>query len=272
MIEPLLAIWKTYPYLWGTLILLGITFLGSRFLPKEQRSLIWLSGLANTPAFIFVVFLQEAYWAPDRLGHYILGIEDALVSFVVGAMAWLLAAWPHRHRLGRNPKPGSPWRRYPWFSLPIAGVYLLLVAARVDPMTSLFITLALAGGVFLSLRPDLRSLSLSGLVLFPLCYYFSVKLVYLIWPDFIHQWNLKNFWGNLIGGVPAGELVWAAIFGACWPLCVSCLFQARLLDAAPLAAGDRPRLCQTDRLGGWLANRETGDDFPGLTRSRRGQD
>jgi hypothetical protein len=85
--ELFLSIWRTYPYLWGTLILLGITFLGSRFFPKEQRSLIWLSGLANTPGFIFVVFLEEAYWAPDRLGDSIVGIEDALISFVVGAMA-----------------------------------------------------------------------------------------------------------------------------------------------------------------------------------------
>lgn len=203
--EPILSLWRTYPYLWGTLILLGITFLGSRFYPRKQRPLIWQSGLANTPAFICVVFLEEAYWAPDRLGDYILGIEDVLISFVVGAMAWLVAAWPHRHRLGRDPDPGSSWRRYLWYSPPVAGVYFLLVAARLGPMTSLIVTLLLAWGAFLILRPDLWSLSLSGLLLFPLGYYPCVKMVYLIWPDSVHQWNLKLFWGNLIGGVPAGN-------------------------------------------------------------------
>jgi hypothetical protein len=38
-------------------------------------------------------------------------------------------------------------------------------------------------------------------------------------------WNLNGKWGTLVGGVPLGEVVWAAGYGAFWPLYASFIFE-----------------------------------------------
>jgi hypothetical protein len=233
--------------------------------------LVWLSGLANTPWFIFLVFLEGNYWSPKRLGGFLLGIEDVLISFLVGAMSWLLAAWPHRYRLGRNRLSGSSWRRYPLYTCPVAGVYLLLVWSRLGPMTALIVTLLLAWGVLLLVRPKLWPLSLTGGLLFPLGYYLSVKLLYWIWPDSVQQWNLTVYWGKLIAGVPVGELMWAICFGASWPLLVSCLFQVKVLEKGlgiptvqtSIAQKNRPEVLVCEKNQGQVRRESTRGDTPG---------
>jgi len=222
-------LWKTYPYLWTTLLYLGVLLLGVWPLPRGQRRLVALSGLMNLLAAPFCLFLQGSYWFPKRVGGFPLGPEDFLISFFVAALAWLLAAWPFRHRLHRAQGRESPWRRYALVSSPTVGFYLLLVWVGLDPMTALIITLLVAGGALLFLRPCLWSLSLSGFLIFPPLYLLLVKLCYWVWPESVCQWNLQSFWGQLIGGLPLGEIVWALAYGPSWPVYVGYVFQVSLL-------------------------------------------
>lgn len=208
------------------MLYLGVLLLGHWSLARGQRRLVILSGLMNLLAAPFCLFLQGSYWSPKRVGGFLLGLEDVLFSFFVAALAWLLAAWPFRHRLHLSHQgSGSPWRRYALVSAPTVGFYLLLVWVRVDPMSALIITLLVAGGALLILRRDLWPFSLTGFLIFPPVYLLLVKLCYWIWPESVCQWNLQSFWGQIIGGLPLGELVWALAYGPSWPLYVGYVFQ-----------------------------------------------
>jgi hypothetical protein len=241
MTESVTFLWRTYPFLWATLFYLGVLFLGIWSLPRGQQQMVVLSGLMNLPAAPFCRFLQGSYWAPTRLGGLPLGLEDILVSFLVAALAWLVAAWPFRHRPRKAQGPGSPWWRYALVGTPTAGFYLLLVLfAGVDPMTSLLVSQVGAGGALLLLLPNLWPLCVSGFLLCPPFYCLTIKLMYWIWPEFVYQWNLQTFWGHLIGGIPLGEVVWVMVYGASWPVYVGYVFQAIPLgSAAATKRGDK---------------------------------
>ncbi len=236
VMETITSCLRTYPYFWASVLFLGLLCLSLWPLPRGQRRMGVLSGMMNILAAPFCLFLQGSYWTPKRIGGLPLGPEDILVSFLVASLAGLVAAWPFRHRLGTAQEPGSPWRRYALVGTPTMGLYLLLVLfAGADPMTSLLVIQVAAGGALLRLRPSLWPLSVSGFLLCPPFYCLTVRLMYWIWPEFVYQWNLQTFWGQLIGGIPLGEVVWVMVYGASWPVYVGYVFQAIPLGSSAAA-------------------------------------
>ena len=207
-----------HPYFFANLLTLaGVHLAGYLFLQRAHRRLIILSGLVNLTCFPFLVFLEGEYWQPVRFGGWIIGIEDALCSYDVAALLWLLLSF----RTDISPSLKIDWRRlYTRFML--LGVMISLVFLSgcflgLRGMTSLLVTQLVILPVLYFLKPGTWTLALKGLILYLPVYFLIVRCYFLIWPDFIQQWNLEGPWGPLLLGLPLGEFAWAAGFTLWWP-------------------------------------------------------
>ena len=197
-------------------------------LSSHQRKIVLFSGLASTPVFPLIVFLEENYWTPQRMGGSILGIEDALCSFSVAALAWLVAILPFHHRITMKTGLKTALCRYLVLGSIIVTAFFSLTAAGLLPMSALILSNLIGWMVLIIVRKDLWMVSLFGMLAFAVVHTVVMKLGLSIWSDYLAQWNTENFWGRPICGVPLGEALWAFVYGGGWPLFVSYFLEVRL--------------------------------------------
>jgi hypothetical protein len=220
---------KGYPYLFANILSLMLFLaLGTALLKKEHRNIMVLGGLLNATSFGFLVYLEGVYWSPLRIGGGILGIEDVLCSFDVAAMAWFIVSLIMCRRI----EYGFRWeiflKRFFFLSGLAVSFFLFFCGVGVSGMTSLLCTCVAASLVMLLLKRSLWPLAAVGLFSFTLLYLFVVKIYFLMWPDFVEQWSPAPPWGTRFWGIPLGEISWAAVFGAYWPLFTGHIFNIAL--------------------------------------------
>lgn len=224
----MLGILKAYPYLFANLLTCSVLLCAARLLlrPAQWRMML-LSGLANVPSFGMLIYLEEKYWRPVRIGGWILGLEDALCSFVVAAMAWFIAALFFRDRILLEMRGAMVWCRY----LLVAGfsmaAFLMAFFAGLSGMSALIVACAGVTLFLLATQKPLWPLALLGLFAFPAFYLSVVKVDFWLWPDFVSQWSPQPPWGLRFRGIPLGEIVWSSVFGAYWPLFTTYIFNGR---------------------------------------------
>ncbi len=207
-----------HPYLFANLITFGAVHLVACFFlnPLQNRAII-VSGLINLTCFPFLVFLENEYWNPVRVGGGSLGFEDALCSYDVAALLWLVLSFGVT--ISRDFR--FDWkrliRRFLSLGLGISLVFIAGCLWGLRGMTSLVVTQAVILPFLFFLSPKTLRLALRGVLLYPLVYFVIVKFYFLIWPDFVRQWNLEGPWGTVIMGVPLGEFAWSVGFALWWP-------------------------------------------------------
>ena len=205
-----------------------ITGLARFTLTRAQFALTMLSGLIVLPVLVFVPFLEGNYWHPVRLGGWVIGIEDALISFDSSANAWYLVAVAFGPRLEYRYQFGRSLRRYLLAIVVPAAIYLAGIRLRWDPMTALLLTYLLAGFVFWCWhRSDWRFIVIGGFG-YCLTLYAIERVSFGFFPGMIQQWNLDGPWGAVIAGLPLGEIVWALLYGAYWPLFTALVYEVTL--------------------------------------------
>jgi hypothetical protein len=213
---------KAYPYLCTNTITIAFLLIAGWFvLTRAQWKTMVLCGLANAPSFPFLLLLEHQYWSPVRLGGWTLGIEDILCSFAVAAMAWFVIGWFFADRIPLLVRWKTLLIRYAMLATGSGIAFLLLTfLTDLSGMTALILTcLVLAAGLFLW-RRSLWPVVLVSLLGFPLFYLCIVKVYFLIWPEFVHQWNSAAPWGRTVLGIPFGEIAWSVVFSLYWPLFV----------------------------------------------------
>ncbi len=210
---------KNHPYLianipWFFLLAIVVSLVR----PENYRRLSLWSGLACLPCSILALIHNESYWNPIRLGNWPIGIEDLVFTFAAGTMGWLLAAWPFRYRLSINIRLSLWVRRAGFTGMIFGGLCLLLWQAGINGLENTLLAGILILPVLLLRKPALWSLAGSGILLYLPIYALIVKIQLLIWPDYIQQWTLIGPFGIIFLGVPVGELVYALVFAAVWPV------------------------------------------------------
>ncbi len=223
-----LKLLQTYPYLFANLpvALLLLTVLAiKRRNPLFRMALI--SGITGVPCTLAVLREQE-YWRPPRLGGVPWGLEDAVFFFAAGAAAWLCATWGRRDLT----VPEKLWRPMAVWRLLGCGVVtgslsLCLLVRGADYMSSLLLPLIPLVGLLVILRPRLRRLALVGPAIFVPIYIAMVNLQFALWPRYILCWNRESPWARIVLGIPAGEIAWAVLFSAAWPLAMAFVFDVR---------------------------------------------
>jgi len=197
-------------------------------LPREQFRLMNFAGLANSTSGAFSYFLEYNYWTPPRLGGFRIGIEDFLISYAVGLMAWLVVALLWRRQLQVSLDWFLAFRRFLALASLCYVTYLVMVQVNVNPMTALIVICVGLVAFLLCLKPGNWPLALTGSITFSLTWFAVCVIVFSLLPDFLLTWNLSGSWGWSLFGVPAGEIFWAAAFGAVLPLLTGYVFGVRI--------------------------------------------
>jgi hypothetical protein len=226
---------EEYPYFFanalGTLLSLGV---GALTLSRAQLRLSVLSGLLSAPCFLFMPLLERHYWQPRRFGGRSLGAEDVLCSFMVAAMAWAVVAVVLRGRLSdRIVRSGLP-RRYNLTCGVSICLFVAGLAAGLSAMSALIGACAVMAAVLLWANRRAWPLAVVGTCGFGAAWFAAVRLFFWLWPEFAHQWNPGSAWSAPVLGVPLGELTWAIVFGAYWPLFVAYVLRIEFVSSRPV--------------------------------------
>ena len=208
----------THPYAALNLLLAMSAGVALAFSPSNQRRPALVSGLLAAPWALTCLILTPSYWQPVyllvRLG---VGMEDVAFMFTSGILSWTLAQCPFERCAGPPDSTASFLRR----ALGCWGCGSLLFSvfqlAGWRLMWSVLATMVLLSAALVAVRPDLRGVSLRGMVRFAVCYPAILKLVFIASPSFVSHWNRDALLGYYLFGLPVEEILWAAGFGAVWP-------------------------------------------------------
>ncbi|RPH53201.1 MAG: hypothetical protein EHM85_00065 [Desulfobacteraceae bacterium] len=215
----LLDLIKSQPYLAANILYLIWLVIGLFLVvPLKQRMIVIVSGLISIPCFPFLVLFENNYWVQNRLGGWVLGIEDAICSFAVAAMVWLVISALFRNRISSKISMRGAFNRYISSAGISVFIFLILFSVEFLPMTALVLCNLIVWVMLIFLRRDLLLFSLSGMLAYGFVHFLLMKSCFLFIPDFILTWNAGNIWGTPVIGVPLGEIAWAMIYGAFWSL------------------------------------------------------
>ncbi|MDJ0823639.1 MAG: hypothetical protein QNJ09_17750 [Paracoccaceae bacterium] len=201
-------------------------------LARRHRSSVLLAGTIETLHSPPMIYFNDGYWTPDRLGGGTWGIEDVLLCFSLGAGVWFAAIFAYRQQLATS----IVWRtivaRLLAIALPttaLAFVFHWLGLTEMEVIVSVMLVTTVALGL---LRPDLVRLSISAVLLY-VPYYTAFLLVCgALLPGFFGIWSGSDLWGATFFGLPVDEIAFILAFAACYPLIVGIVLDARLRPRA----------------------------------------
>lgn len=220
---------RTYPYLVANVPVLLVVLLAALFLARGpyQRSAL-LSGLICLPAAPLALLHEGIYWSPVRWGGGHFGMEDVLFAFLCGCLVWLLAAWPFRCRLEIDGEVSMCIRRYILVTVLYAPTCVLLWHAGLKGLPNTMVGAMAPVLVALILRRTLWPIAAAGVLLFVPLYTLIVKGQFLLWPEYVLQWNRTGHGATSLLGIPITELEWAVAFAMQWPLLVGYILGVRI--------------------------------------------
>lgn len=227
MMDGILEIGHRYPYLAVTSLGFAVVLIAFAT-AKRHRFAMFVSGLTYLAALPLYIPFDPVYWRPERLGGWILGIEDVLCLFSLGSLVWLAAVLPLDWRMPLKPSVGTYFSRI----LPIgaAGVALFTVlwAADCDPLWASVFAQSLIAGTMMWVRRDLRLLGLCGGIIYPLYYCSILAVASRLWPEHETMWTSVVMPGSTALGFPVTEIIWVTTFAAGWPLLIGHALDMRI--------------------------------------------
>jgi hypothetical protein len=228
-------VWRN-PYLFSNVPGLAIViFLARRTRYRDYARAAIFSGLACIPCSLAEP-LSGAYWRPKLLGGMTWGVESALFTFVSGATVWMIATAAIRKDCSIKARSFAEiFRRMTPGALAVTALFLVLLRLGVNCVTAAVVSPVPLLIFLLFRRSSLWRLSVAGLVGFTPFYALVVKLQFAVWPNYLSYWNPGGTWGTLVFGVPRGEVAWAAIMGATWPVAIASALNVRFAARAAQA-------------------------------------
>jgi hypothetical protein len=217
---------RTYPYLAMSLLYLAVLLVILLCLPRRTWGTILLNGFMMIPFSFSSPFLEPQYWDPKRIAVCCgIGLEDIVFTFACGGLVWISATCFVQDRLVLAAKPATMVRRFVIGTMAGLALGSLLKILGAGPMTAIVLSFVMFTPAVFWLGGKLWPLPLTGLSGFPLVYFAIMEGSFLLFPDFVNQWNPAVLWGPRIGAVPIDEITGAAAFGVAWPA-----FAAYILD------------------------------------------
>jgi len=206
-----------YPYLtWS--MMLAVTFWIVFLLDVTQRRMMLYGGLSSALFAIASIVYVPDYWQPIRIASFGVGPEDVIFSFANGGMIWTLSIWPLRRRLSYRLCTRRFSRRFGLCTLLGAIVATIAHHMGINVMSSLICAMVVVGFLLLAHQAKLWPICLAGSLGFLLIYATLIAITVSLYPGFPSQWTHSNLWGPTMWSLPLEEYVWAAGFGAVFPL------------------------------------------------------
>ena len=215
----------TYHYvwlLWSSAFLLPWALLYASF--PQHRTAMWRASVFMAAFGLTEPLFVPEYWNPPSLFELAqrtgFDIESIIFSFAIGGIAAVLYnIILHKRMEVLGPAERHQWRhrRHRWALAAPLVLFPILYFLPWNPIYAGIATMVLGAIAAVLCRPDLKSNTLLGGVLFLALY--SIFLVGLKWsaPGYIEQvWNLKALSGIVIYGLPIEELMFGFSFGLVW--------------------------------------------------------
>jgi hypothetical protein len=242
-----------YPYLAASLGLAlgaGLCYAGWSGDPRPAgRRALLLAALLAAPFALFSFEFIPKYWQPRLLLWFgPASVEDLLFSSATGLLGWCVAAWPVRLRLWHGLlEDEAGQKRIDWRQLAVRfalgagpGIAVAYALKYGLPGTSVIAGtmwgIAVGGALLFWRERRLWPLAASGGLAFSAVYGLFLLAILHAWPRLAVAWTSAlqpHIW---LGGVPAYELLWAAGFGAVWPLFVGSCLGTELQPKGPAVA------------------------------------
>jgi len=219
--------WDTYPYLAGTLRSLPL-YTAALWYAGPQRTAMLLAGACALPLNV-VPFLDLAaegyYWRPNRLGGLYIGVEDFLFLFQAGGASWFLTTlFLPREKLDARHIPAGVGRLALLLAAGLAATVALQFLGA-PYMAAAFVGPTFVLGYLLFRRRDAWKLGVVGCLSYTALYYFQVIATLALWPTALDAGNATGPLTRPLLGMPAGEWIWALIFGSIHPMLVAFVFR-----------------------------------------------
>jgi hypothetical protein len=207
-----------YAYFIGSIILF-VVWLCIYFYRKDLRKEIIFGSVIALPFGLTEIIVVPEYWSPASLFNLIerfeLGVESFLFSFFVGGIAVVVFEVINKKRTTQK-----------WFDrkihfLPfIFFILTYLVMELFLPYLTIYnltFSLLLGAVIIGFIRKDLiKQIIFSG-IYFSVIYFFLFYIFTKLFNGYVESvYNLDNFLGIFLFGVPAEEILFAFAFGACW--------------------------------------------------------
>ena len=215
----------TYHYvwlIWSSAFLLPWVLLFALF-PQHRAAMWWASVFMAPFGLTEPIFVPE-YWNPPSLFELAqrtgFDIESIIFSFAIGGIGAILYNIILHKRVEAISLTERHQRRHGWHRWALAVPLILfpvLYALPWNPIYAGIATMVLGAIAAVLCRPDLKSNTLLGGVLFLALY--TIFLLGLEWsaPGYIEQvWSLKALSGIVIYGLPIEELMFGFSFGLFW--------------------------------------------------------
>lgn len=185
--------------------------------------MLWSSLFTMPFGLTEPIFVPE-YWSPPSLFDLAIktgfDIESLIFCFGIGGTAAVLYnVITHKYPQAVSTRfKTQPLHRHHYAALATPFVvFLLLYFFPWNPIYPAIVAMLLGGVATTLCRPDLKSKTWIGGVLF--LFYYSVFLsgLELFFPGYIQQvWNYDNLSGINLGFIPIEELLFAVAFGMYW--------------------------------------------------------
>jgi hypothetical protein len=209
-------------FIWSIvfLVLWGIIF---AIFPDERRKM-WNTSLLTMPFGLTEPLFVPRYWNPPSLFDLAqktgFDIESLIFCFAIGGMGAVL----YDLLTGRRSRPMTIVERH----LPIHRHHLLALISPViafvvlvflpwNPIYPGIIAMAVGAVAAILCRPNLKTRTWVGGVLFLVCYSILLQGLRFLSPGYIERvWNLRALTGIKLFGMPIEELLFALCFGMYW--------------------------------------------------------
>jgi hypothetical protein len=232
-----------YPYL---LVSLGLCLLaagGYAVWPRGDapgRHAVLAAALLGAPFALLSFEYIPKYWNPKVvlwLGAF--SPEDMLFISAAAAIGWAVAACPFSTRLRHyyfeeRQSAKALLVRFILGAAPgIAVSYAIKYGLPSQPViVGTMWGLAVGGALLLWRKPRLWPLAGIGGAVFVAGYFVLLKLIFSVAPDLAAPWRTAIQPHVWVAGVPLQELLWAAGFGAVWPLFAGYCLDTQLASRA----------------------------------------
>ncbi|MEX2524851.1 MAG: lycopene cyclase domain-containing protein [Gammaproteobacteria bacterium] len=191
--------------------------------PRYRKPMLWVSLFTMPFGLTEPLFVPE-YWMPPSLFDLALrtgfDIESLIFCFGIGGVGVVLynvliggifasvsEGYKHssRHRYHRFAL-AAPFVVFPpLYFLPLNPIYPAFMAMIIGSITTILC------------RPDLKTKTWAGGLIFMLYYWIFVEGLELLSPGYVYEvWNLSNLSGLMIYHTPLEELIFAFTFGMYW--------------------------------------------------------
>lgn len=209
-------------FVWASLFLVPWVLLFILF-PAHRSAMIWASLFTMPFGLTEPLFVPE-YWSPPSLFNLAtrtgFDIESLIFCFAIGGIGAVLynaVSGASFQQVDERYRKSPLHRHHVWAIAAPFIAFPLLYFFPWNPIYPAFVAMVIGTVATLLCRPDLKSKSWWGGLLFTLFYWVYVEGLEIMAPGYVEiVWNLQALSGIIIINTPLEELLFAFTFGTYW--------------------------------------------------------